>query len=163
MKTVVRTMFVIGALIVLVVGVMVVRGGQSTRNARAELAVRELAARTAEAEAARARAETWPDVVHETYSGQSILTIVRAQARQSEAMNDALILLATEDVRARDSWRSFVQMSGGLSVVVASALGVMLYGRRIADALEGRGTVEVKADADADRDRPWARWLRWFR
>lgn len=119
----------------LILGTLVLEQVGTARENRAQVTIRELEARAAEAEAAQAEAEALPRAIREEYLGQAEVALVEGQVAQGQAMAQALILMATEDTRARDEWRTFVQMAAIVGVAVIALFGTVFYGRPIADRL----------------------------
>lgn len=122
----------------LALGAAVMSTTGDVRTSRTEVAIRESEAREAEAEQARVEAEMKPLTIRSEYDGQAMLEIVQGQVDRDEDLTDALILLATEDVRSRDGWRVFAQMMGMGLTLYSVFVVLMLYRRQIADYLTGQ-------------------------
>lgn len=93
-----------------------------------ELAIAELAAKEAEQRAIQEQAKV--DQIDAEYDGRSILEITKTLANISEADARALRDLATEDMRARESWRLMVQL--GLLALVTVAMTACMFALPVA-------------------------------
>ena len=120
----------------------IVAGGANTVKARA------MDVRALEAERARVEAEMQPATIRAEYDGQAHLLLVQGQTERDRDLTEAMILLATEDANRRGEWRVFAQLAALLFVAVGTAVGVMLYGRRVADALRA-STASSPVDENA--------------
>jgi len=100
-----RTRMYLVLLVGLLLAVSSCNQPSTAQLALARLETERVQALAQQKESAARVAETVPDVVRETYAGQTILTIAQTNAKVTTSTTDALIALATEEMRARESWR----------------------------------------------------------
>jgi len=147
MKTIVKCFGLVVVLVALV--------GCGTNNL--DVAKEEAVAR--QREAAADIAQTLPDLARENYSGQSILEIAKANASISTTLSQAMIDLATQDMRARDEWRMFEMAALLLILFFGGAFGLPAYVRhtiKMREIARELADEQIKAARAADACRQCA-------